>query len=316
MSVVISGIGGYLPEKVLTNYDLSSFIDTSNEWILSRTGIEKRHILSDGQATSDMATAALKSAASSANIDPKELDGIIVATSTPDLIMPSTAVIVQKKIKASIKCFAFDIQAACAGFLYAIELGFSMMNSGKYNHIAIVGADAMSKIINWEDRATCVLFGDGAGALILSRSEQHDRGLICSKIYSDPDLIDILKVDGGVSSGSFNSKLYMQGPAVFKNAVDKLSSSMLEVVSLSGLHINDIDLIVPHQANQRITDSVLRVLGVPAHKVISTVSEHANTSAASIPLALHSRKKDVKDQTILFAAIGAGMTWGACIIKT
>ncbi len=314
MSAVISGIGGYLPEKAVTNDDLASFLDTSNEWILSRTGIKKRHILCEGQTTSDMAASALEGALSNASISPNELDGIIVATSTPDLIMPSTAGIVQKKVGASVKCFVFDMQAACAGFLYAMELGFSMMSSGKYNNIAVIGADAMSKIIDWQDRSTAVLFGDGAGAVILSRSERG--GLLCSKIYSDPTLIDILKASGGVSHGDLNGKLCMNGPAVFKNAVDKLTSSMLEVISLSGLSIDDIDLIVPHQANQRITDSVRHILSVPMHKVISTVAEHANTSAASIPLALYSRRNDIKNCNLLLAAIGAGMTWGACIIKT
>ena len=318
MSAIISGIGGYLPEKILTNEDMTSFVETNNEWIVSRTGIKKRHIVKEGETTSDMSSRALESALSHANLAPEKLDGIIVATTTPDLIMPSTAVLTQKKIGATSNCFAFDIQAACSGFLYALELGFSMMNSGNFENIAIIGADSMSKVVNWKDRSTCVLFGDGAGAFILNRTSKKDKGLICSKIYSDPELSDILKVKGGISQGYLNAKLEMDGPTVFKNAVEKLSSSMKEVLKSANLSIDDIDLIIPHQANLRITNSVSYTLGALKNKVLSTISEHANTSAASIPLALNTKRDLVKsgNMNLMFAAIGSGMTWGACIVKT
>ncbi len=321
MSTVISGIGGYLPERILTNADIEAIVDTTDEWIVSRTGIKKRHIIAADQKTSDMAAMALSDALVNAQLGPGDLDGIIVATVTPDMIMPSTAVITQRKIGMKVSGFAFDIQAACSGFLYALDVAFHMMSSGNFRHIAVIGADSMSRILDWSDRKTCVLFGDGAGAFILSKSDSSNdinKGLICSRIYSDPSLIDILKAENIQCANGLDSKLLMDGPSVFKNAVDKLSSSMLEVISISGLRMDDIDIIVPHQANYRIIKSVLGNLGTFNDKVVSTISEHANTSAASIPLALNSRKETtlIKDKTLLFAAIGSGMTWGASIVRT
>lgn len=317
MNVVIAGVGHFLPEKIVTNDELSLSINTNDEWINTRTGIRQRHIAAEDCLTSDLACEALKLAMAQYNIAPSQLDGIILATVTPDLFMPATAVKVQQAI--GMNCgFAFDVQAACSGFIYALNIAYSMLKSGQAKRIAVIGAETMSRILDWNDRSTCVLFGDGAGAVIVSAEEEEDAGIIGIEMFSDMNTLDILKVNGGVSIGNLDAKLQMNGREVYKFAIESMHNSILHVLHKNNMLIEHVDFIIPHQANLRIIKSLAEKMQMPMEKFIITVDKHANTSAASIPLALSLGMQNgviKKGHTVLMTAVGAGMTWGSVIVK-
>lgn len=312
----IIGSGSYLPEKVVLNTDMEKIVDTSDEWISERTGIKRRHIAADNEYTSDMALKALQNALKSADLEANDLDGIIVATTTPDQIFPSTATILQGKLGANNSSFSMDVNGVCAGFVYALSIANSMILSGSAKRIAVIGAETMSRIVDWKDRATCVLFGDGAGAFILEVS--NTPGILSSNIASDGGSKDILCVEGGPSRGNMDAKIVMNGREVFKQAIEKMASSSAKALKDAYLSIDDVDWLIPHQANQRILNAVATRVGAPMEKLISTISEHANTSAASIPLAFDKacRAGDIKDgNVVLLSAFGAGTTWGSIVLR-
>ena len=312
----IIAYGHYLPETFLKNEDLKKFVDTSDEWIFSRTGIKQRHIAEKKELTSHLAIKASEDAFNSFKIEPKEIDCIIIATTTPDNTFPSTASKVQNYFKIS-NIPSFDIQAVCSGFIYGIQIADAFIKSGKYKKILLVGAETLSKIIDWKDRRTCVLFGDGAGSLIISSSRKKN-GILASKIYSDGEWIDSLYADGGPSLNQKVGKIRMVGQDIFKHAVKKLSESTEEALSQCELSVKDISWFIPHQANQRIILSTAKKLGISEDKTISTVKFHANTSAASIPLAMasaHKSGKLKKNDILALCAIGGGLTWGSCILR-
>ena len=311
------GYGSYLPRNRLSNADLESLVETSDEWIFKRTGIKNRHIAADQQTTSDLATQALQEALADADLCSKDLDGIIVATSTPDIVFPSTAAKVHRNVNAG-HAFALDLNAACSGFLYALTVADSMIRSGQSECLAVIGAETMSRITDWEDRRTCVLFGDGAGTIILRKNTDGKQGIISSLIEADCEEHDILLVPGGTSKGNYDAKIVMNGREVFKNAVDKMAGSIMQLLEKHNLSIADIDLIVPHQANQRIFDAIAKKVGVENEKIVSTIADHANTSAATIPLAIdHSIKSSLmkEGQLIVITAMGAGLTWGSMLVQ-
>ena len=313
----IIATGSYLPQKIVTNSDLVKTVETSNEWIIERTGIEQRHIAAEGEFTSDLAAAAAKRAIANSGLKAEEIEMIIVATTTPDLTFPATATTVQAKIGAK-AAFAFDIQAVCSGFVFAITTADNFIKSGQVKNALVIGADKLSSIVDWQDRNTCVLFGDGAGAVILQATEEENRGIIASSLYSDGTLNDILKTSGGPSSNQKSGFIEMAGKEVFKHAVDKMVKSVIATLTKAGLTTKDIDLLVPHQANLRILNAVATRLELPEEKVIVTVQKHANTSAASIPLALDhaNSQKKIKDGDILvLEALGGGLTWGSVVLK-
>ena len=313
----IIGVGSYLPDKILTNNDLEKIVDTSDEWIQTRTGIKKRHIADKNQLTSDLATIAVKNALQKANISANNLDAIIIATTTPDLVFPATAVKVQNNIGMH-SGFAFDVQAVCSGFLYALQIADSLIISNKANRVAVIGAETMSRIIDWKDRSTCVLFGDGAGAVILEKSEDKTNGILDIELFSDGKYQDILIVNGGVSAGNLDKKITMNGREVFRYAVTKMPESIEYIITKNNLSITDIDWILLHQANQRIIKSVMERLDISNEKAVSTVADHANTSAASIPLALDqyvSKGKIKSGELIALSAVGGGLTWGSALIR-
>lgn len=310
-SAVIISTGSYLPEKILTNHDLAKFIDTSDEWITERSGIKQRHIAADYELTSDLASKALQAALQKINMDPLEIDHLIVATTTPDSIFPSTACNVQAKLGLK-NAASFDIQAVCSGFVYGLHLADALIKSGKAKNIALIGAEIMSRILDWEDRNTCVLFGDGAGAVIISAKPEANIGILATEIHSDGNFNEIL------NTNNENRKIQMQGREVFKHAVEKMSSSLAQIIQKCNFKIKDIDFLVPHQANIRIINQISKKIGLEEHKIIATLSYHANTSAASIPLALAdlSAKQQLSSGKILaITALGAGVTWGSAIIK-
>lgn len=314
-SKIISS-GSYLPEKVLLNTDMEKMVDTSDEWISDRTGIKMRHIAADEEYTSDMALKAVQNALRSADLEANDLDGIIVATTTPDQIFPSTATILQGKLGVNTNAFSMDVNGVCAGFVYALSIANSMIISGSAKRIAVVGADTMSRIVDWKDKTTCVLFGDGAGALILEASQTP--GILSSNIASDGSCRDILCVEGGPSRGNMDAKVVMNGREVFKHAIEKMASSSAKALKDAYLSIDDVDWLIPHQANQRILTAVATRVGIPMGKLISTISEHANTSAASIPLAFDQAFKDGKikeGNIVLLSAFGAGTTWGSIALR-
>jgi 3-oxoacyl-[acyl-carrier-protein] synthase-3 len=311
----ILSCGSYFPKKILSNKDLEEIVDTSEEWITERTGIKQRHIAEKGEYTSDLGYEASLDALKKAGLRASDIDAIIVATTTPDNIFPSTATKIQAKLGMN-SGFAFDVQAVCSGFVYAMSIANKFIKSGSAQNILVIGAETLSRILNWEDRNTCVLFGDGAGAVILSVSDT-DSDIIDDKLYSDGSLYDILNTSGGPSMGG-EGKITMQGKEVFKNAVKKMSSSVLEILEKNNLSTEDLDLLIPHQANQRILASVQKKLGLKDSQVISTVSEHANTSAASIPLALNvalQEKRLKRGDMVVLEALGAGLTWGSILLK-
>jgi 3-oxoacyl-[acyl-carrier-protein] synthase-3 len=322
---IIAGTGSYLPEKILTNSDLEKMVHTTDEWIVSRTGIRERHIASSDEATSDLATQAGRAALQMAGLDPAELDLIIVATLTPDHHFPSTAGFVQRNLGA-VRAAAFDLEAACTGFIYALTVGDLFIRSGTYTKILVIGAEVLSKFLDWEDRETCVLFGDGAGAAVLIPGENDERGIISTHLHSDGTMAELLYAPAGVSrmpitKEAIDQKLNtvkMKGNEVFKMAVNRLSEVVDEVMEANGLSEEDIDFLVPHQANLRIIKATARKLKLPMEKVIVTVDMHGNTSAASVPLALDAavRGKRIKrGDSVLLEAFGGGFTWGAALIR-
>ena len=321
--ILLTGVGSYLPKKKISNNDLAKFINTSDEWITKRTGIKFRHFVEDNELTSDMGTNAAKHAILNAGLKPNDIDLIIVATTTPDNTFPSTASKIQRNLGC--KATSFDIQAVCAGFVYAISVAVAMLKDGHGNKCLVIGADSMSKILDWNDRSTSVLFGDGAGAVILEKSFvknefiEHDQwGILAAKIFTDGEFYDLLFTDGGVSKSKSIGFLRMNGKEIFKHAVDKLSSSLLMCLEKCNMKINDIDWFIPHQANQRIINAVSNKVKIPQNKIISTISDHGNTSAASIPLALDVavKKGNIKNGDILaLQAIGGGLSWGSLILK-
>jgi 3-oxoacyl-[acyl-carrier-protein] synthase III len=313
----IISTGSYLPKKIVSNNDLASIVDTSDEWIVTRTGIKQRHLVEEGEFTSNMAAKAASQAIKRANLSNDDIDMIIVATTTPDKTFPSTAVIVQDLLGIK-KCFAFDMQAVCSGFVYALATADSMIKNNLANNVLVIGAESMSKVLNWDDRLTCVLFGDGAGAVILSKTNETNVGIIGSKLYSDGSLKDILYTNGGVATTQDAGTIFMKGKEVFMQAVEKMSSVALELIKENSVAIEEIDYFIPHQANIRIIESIAKKLNIPDHKIIITIDKHANTSAATIPLALDdalSKGTINKGSLILMTALGAGITWGACLVR-
>lgn len=306
----IIGCGGYLPKRILSNFDLEKVLNTSDEWIKSRTGISQRHIASDFENTSDMALKAAESALTNAGISASSVDLIIVCTTTPDNVFPSTASKLQSYL--SIKNVpAFDLQAVCSGFIYGLQIADSLIKTNKYETILLVGAEKMSSLLDWNDRNTCILFGDGAGAIIVKKDEGIS-GLIDSRLYSDGNFYHLLY------TSNINNKnvIKMEGQTLFKHAVEKMSESILELTSFNNIEIDDITYFIPHQANIRIIDSIANRLKLNPSKIVKTIAEHANCSAASIPLALNSISALlVKGDVVLFSAVGAGLTWGTALIR-
>ncbi len=322
--ILMTGSGSYLPGKKVSNNELSKFVDTSDEWIQQRSGIKFRHFVSENELTSDLATEAAKKALENSNLTPSDIDLIIVGTTTPDNTFPATAAKVQKNLKSN--AISFDIQAVCAGFVYALSVGVSMLKDSYGKKCLIIGADSMSRILDWKDRSTSVLFGDGAGAIVLEKFESNqtnkdnflDWGVLSNVIYTDGQHYNLLFTDGGVSLNKSTGYIRMHGKEVFKHAVEKLSSSFIDALEKTNYTIDDIDWLIPHQANQRIINAVAEKVGFDKNKIVSTVSEHGNTSAASIPIALdYALKKNmIKNGQILgFQAIGGGLSWGSSIIK-
>ena len=313
----IISTGGYLPEKILTNNDLEKIVDTSDEWIFQRSGIKERHIAEEGQSTSDMAVKAAKKALEQANIKPDDIDGIIVATTTPDQTFPSVAVMVQAALGVPVGV-AFDVQAVCTGFVYALSVADNFIKAGQLKRILVIGAEKMSAILDWEDRTTCVLFGDGAGAVILEAQESQESGILSTHLYADGGLKDILYTDGGVSTTGKSGHIVMHGREVFKHAVNLMADAVRTALEENDLETSDIDWLVPHQANTRIIEATARKLSLPMERVILTVESHGNTSAASIPLALdHAMRaeKIKKGDLVLFEALGGGLTWGSALAR-
>ncbi len=314
----ILGTGSYLPMRRMSNDDLSKIVDTSDEWITSRTGIKARHIAAENEQTSDLAVKAAQAALADAGIVATDIDLIIVATSTPDMTFPATACIVQNKLGIA-GCPAFDVQAVCAGFMYALATANAYIKSGMATKALIIGAETFSRLLDWNDRRTCVLFGDGAGAVILGASNQEG-GILHAELRADGAYSHILQTPGKIAAGQIEGSpyLYMDGQAVYKFAVKALANIALEVIEKSGLGSTDIDWIIPHQANLRIIESTARHLKVPMDKVIVTLAEQGNTSAASIPLALDQGIKSgriQRGQTLLLEGIGGGFAWGAVTVK-
>ncbi len=318
---VVLGIGSYLPEKIVTNDDLAKIVDTSDEWIRERSGIHQRHIAADGELTSDLALHAAKRALADAGIDAQEIDLIVLATSTPDNTFPATATKVQAALGINHGA-AFDVQAVCSGFVFAMTTADALIKCGQAQKALVIGAETFSRILDWKDRATCVLFGDGAGAVVLGAEQgqgtNDDRGILASKLRSDGRHYDKLFVDGGVSSTQTVGYLRMQGPEVFKHAVKNISSVVLETLEIADMPISQVNWFVPHQANKRILDGAAKKLKLTPEQVVVTVDKHGNTSAASVPLALDVAVKDgriKKDDVVLLEAMGGGFTWGAVLLR-
>lgn len=315
---VVKGTGSYLPERIVTNDDLTQFVDTSHEWIVKRTGIHQRHLAAEGEMTSDLALAAAKEAMKNASLTAQDIDGIILATTTADRTFPSTAVKVQAELGMT-HGFAFDVQAVCSGFVYAVRLADNMIKAGQVSNLLVIGAEKFSSLLDWEDRTTCVLFGDGAGAMVLSAEEGEGvADILSTHIHSDGRHHDLLMTDGGVGYNRHTGKVTMEGAEVFKHATTNLAAVVDEVLEYNNLTPDDIDWLVPHQANARIIETTAKKLGASLDKVIMTVDKHGNTSAASVPLAFHEGVKSgrlKRGQNILIEAMGAGFTWGAALIK-
>ena len=317
---VVRGVGHYLPDRVVENAEFEATLDTSDEWIRARSGIERRHFAAEGQTTSQMAAAATQSALADAGMQVDDLDAIVVATSTPDLTFPSAASMVQAELGMT-RGFAFDVQAVCAGFVYALANANALILSGQAERVAVIGAETFSRLMDWTDRSTCVLFGDGAGTLILEASTgtggPEDRGILSTDLNSDGRHKDLLYVDGGVSTGT-TGYLRMQGNQVFRHAVEKLAATAQTAMDKAGVNAEDIDWIVPHQANIRIIQGTAKKMNLPMEKVVVTVQVHGNTSAASIPLALSVGKArgQIKEGDLLVTeAIGGGLAWGAVLLR-
>ena len=317
---VVKGVGHYLPERVVPNAEFEKTLDTSDEWIKSRSGIERRHFAAEGQTTSDLAIAAAQAALKMAGMDGNDIDAIVLATSTADLTFPSAATIVQRAI-GNTTGYAFDVQAVCAGFVFAMSNANALIISGQADRVLVIGAETFSRIMDWTDRSTCVLFGDGAGALILEAEdgtgENTDRGILSVDLNSDGRYKDLLYVDGGVSTQN-SGMLRMQGPELFRHAVEKLAKTADKALEKAGLGADDVDWVVPHQANIRIIQSTAKKLGVGMDRVVVTVQDHGNTSAASIPLALSvsvANGQIKQGDLVVTEAIGGGLAWGAVVIR-
>ena len=318
---VVRGCGAYLPKNVVTNDDLACKVDTSDEWITTRTGIKQRHIVSGAEKTSDLALNAARAALDDAGLEANDIDVIVLATSTPDQTFPATATVVQAALGMT-RGFALDVQAVCSGFIFAMATANSYLISGQAKTALVIGAETFSKILDWTDRTTCVLFGDGAGAVVLESGSgagtNADRGILVSKLHSDGRQHDALYVDGGPGSTQTTGFLRMKGREVFRHAVVNLADIVREVLGEAGLTVADIDWVVPHQANKRILDGTAKRLGLDPAKVVITVDHHANTSAASVPLALAEAVGDGRIQQgdlILLEAMGGGFTWGANLVR-
>ena len=318
---VIRGVGGYLPARVVTNEDLAKLIDTSDEWIEARTGIRERHIAADGELTSTMGVAAARAALADAEMVADDIDLIILATSTPDQTFPATAVTIQADLGISHGA-AFDVQAVCSGFVFALATADNYLKGGDFQRALVIGSEAFSRILDWEDRSTCVLFGDGAGAVVVEAQKLNgamtDRGILATCLRSDGRYRDKLYVDGGPSSTGTVGHVRMDGPEVFRHAVTKISEVISATLDKAGYQVSDIDWFVPHQANKRILDGAARKLGLDPDRVVVTVDKHANTSAASIPLALNTACTDGRikqGDLVLMEAMGGGFTWGALLVR-
>jgi 3-oxoacyl-[acyl-carrier-protein] synthase-3 len=315
------GTGAYLPARVVTNDELSRTVDTSHEWIVQRTGIEQRHIAAEGELTSDLACAAARKATQSAGLDADQIDLIIVATTTPDNTFPACAVAVQAKLGAD-RAVAFDVQAVCSGFVYGLAIADNFIKTGQASTALVIGSETFSRLLDWTDRRTCVLFGDGAGAVVLRAEEGtgtvFDRGVLATHLGSDGRHYRDLYVDGGPSSTGTTGHVRMNGREVFRYAVNALSASTRRALEISGLGVDDVDWLVPHQANRRILDAVARNLGLAEERMLVTVGQHANTSAASVPLALAEGDASGKlrpNQIVVINAMGGGFTWGAAVLR-
>ena len=318
---VILGTGSYLPDRILTNEDLAKLVDTSDEWIVQRTGIRERHVAADGEMTSDLATAAATRALAAAGVSVDQIDLVLLATATPDRTFPASAVEVQRKLGVT-HGFAFDLQAVCSGFVYALTVADSLLRTGLARKALVIGADTFSRILDWNDRTTCVLFGDGAGAVVLGTEEGKgtaaDRGLLAASLMADGRHVDKLCTDGGPSMTGAPGHVRMHGQEVFKFAVGGVGDVIKSVFETTGLDGTSIDWFIPHQANRRIIEGAAKKLGIPLEKTIITVEGHANTSAATIPLALDFavRSDKVKrGDVVLFEAVGGGLTWGAATLR-
>jgi 3-oxoacyl-[acyl-carrier-protein] synthase-3 len=313
---VIAGVGSALPSRRVSNEELAQTVDTTDQWIVERTGIRSRYVAGDGETTASLATDAARRALDHAGVAATEIDLIVLATATPDQTFPSSATKVQAALGID-DCVAFDVHAVCTGFLYALSVADSMLRSGNANKALVIGSETFSRILDWEDRGTCVLFGDGAGALVLV-VEDGERGILATKLHADGRHNDLLFVDGGPSTTGTVGKLRMKGREVFRHAVVNLADVLNEVLAEAGLTSGDVDWVVPHQANARILDATARKLGLPAEKVVVTVDEHANTSAASVPLALDTAVKDgriKRGDIVVLEAMGGGFTWGAAALR-
>ena len=312
----ILGTGGYLPERVVTNAELETIVDTTDAWIRERSGIEQRHLVRDGETCSDLAERASRLALEAAGISAQDLDLIVVATTTPDQYFPSTACILQRRLDVH-GCPAFDVQAVCAGFVYALSVADKFVRTGSARHALVVGSETFSRILNWEDRSTCVLFGDGAGAVVLGAADSP--GILSTHLHADGAYKEMLEIPGGIGNGDYaNNRVTMKGNEVFRFAVTNLSKIVDETLKANGLTKEDIDWLIPHQANLRIIQATARKLQLPMDRVVVTVADHANTSAASVPLALDRAVRDgrvQRGQLLLMEAIGGGFTWGSALVR-
>jgi 3-oxoacyl-[acyl-carrier-protein] synthase-3 len=314
---VITGTGSALPARRVSNAELAETVDTTDEWIVERTGIRFRHIAGPDETTATLAADACKAALAAAGRAAQEVDLIVLATATPDQTFPASATKVQAMLGID-DCVAFDVAAVCSGFLYALQVADSMIRAGVHKCALVIGAETFSRILDWEDRTTCVLFGDGAGAIVLEAEQGGTRGILGTKLHADGRHNDLLYVDGGPSTTGTVGKLRMKGREVFRHAVVNLASVMTETLTAAGLDAGDVDWVVPHQANARILDATARKLGLPPEKVVVTVDQHANTSAASVPLALDTAVRDGRIQPghlLVLEAMGGGFTWGAAVVR-
>ena len=314
---VILGTGSALPPNRVTNYQLAEKVDTTHEWIVERTGIEARHIAGDGETTATLATEAARKALAAAGVEAGKVGLIVLATATPDQTFPASATRVQTALGID-DCIAFDVAAVCTGFLYALSVADNMLKGGMADYALVIGSETFSRILDWEDRTTCVLFGDGAGAILLQAQDTKDRGVLATRLHADGRHNDLLYVDGGVSTTGTVGKLRMKGKEVFRHAVVNLADVLNEVLAASGHKAEEVDWVVPHQANKRILDATARKLGLDPARVIVTVDQHANTSAASVPLALDTAVRDGRIQPgdlIVLEAMGGGFTWGAAVVR-
>jgi 3-oxoacyl-[acyl-carrier-protein] synthase-3 len=314
-SVVLS-TGSYLPSKILSNADLEKMVDTTDEWITQRSGIKNRHIAADDETTADLAIHAARNALENGDIDPASIEGVIVATTTPDQTFPSVAVKVQAALGLPVG-IAFDVQAVCTGFVYALATADNFIKAGQAKRILVIGAEKMSSIVDWNDRTTCVLFADGAGAVVLD-AQEGERGVLSSHLYADGEMRDLLYTNGGASSTGTSGHIIMHGREVFKNAVSLMAAAVNDALEENDVEASQIDWLVPHQANIRIIEATAKKLDMPMEKVVVTVDHHGNTSAASIPLALHEAVSDGRvqeGQLVLLEAMGGGLTWGSALVR-